>query len=96
MKAGFHPEAEAEHLARIARYEEIQRGLGARYLATVEAAVAHICEAPHRFPECEPGIRRYHLRQFPYTLFFREFGGGVYFYAIAPYRRDPDYWKERV
>jgi toxin ParE1/3/4 len=97
VKASFHPEAAAEHLAHTARYEAAQRGLGARYIAAVEAAAAYVSEAPHRFPvECEPGIRRYHLRSFPYTLFFREAEGGVYFYAIAPYRRDPDYWKQRL
>ncbi len=96
MKAAFHPEAAAEHLAHIVRYEEKQPGLGGRYLAEFEAAVAYICEGPHRFPvECQPGIRRYHLRTFPYTLFFRELEGSVYFYAVAPYRRDPNYWKPR-
>ncbi len=97
MKAGFHPEAAAEYLAHIDQYEKKQRGLGERYMTVVEVAVAYICEAPHRFPvECEPEIRRYHLRTFPYTLFFRESEGIVYFYAIAPYRRNPDYWRQRA
>jgi hypothetical protein len=28
--------------------------------------------------------------------FFRETGSGVFIHAIAPYRRDPEYWKQRT
>lgn len=96
MKAGFHPAAEAEHLAQIADYERVQPGVGARYEAAVEAAIAYIGSGPSRFPvACEPGIRRYVLKHFPFTVFFREVAGGFHIYAVAPHRRDPDYWKER-
>ncbi|HMO47021.1 MAG TPA: type II toxin-antitoxin system RelE/ParE family toxin [Rubrivivax sp.] len=96
MGPGFHPEAQAEHLAQIAYYEGVQAGVGARCAAAVEAAIAHIDSDPLRFPvACEPGIRRCPLKRFPFTVFFRESAGGFYIYAVAPHRRDPDYWKTR-
>lgn len=96
MRVWFHPEAETDHLKQIAYYENEQSGLGGRYQDAVEAALKHICEAPGRFPvECEPGIRRYRIKKFPFTVFFRESGGTLLVFAIAPYRRNPVYWRDR-
>ena len=60
MKVLFLPAAEAEHLEQVAYYESKQTGLGARYLAEVNAALEYIAEAPHRFrvvrrPALRPG-----------------------------------------
>ena len=37
----FHEQARVEFVSRVAYYEEIERGLGARFQAAVEKAVAH-------------------------------------------------------
>lgn len=96
MKASFLPEAESEHLKQVAYYEAQQAGLGARYLAEVTAALACICEAPHRFPVARPpALRRLGLKRFPFTIFFRELSGVVHVVAVAPHRRRPGYWSGR-
>lgn len=97
MKALFLPAAEAEHLSQVVYYESRQRGLGARYLAEVTAAVAVICDAPHRFPIVHaPMLRRLSLKRFPFAIYFRERDGIVVVAAVAPHRRRPGYWLGRT
>jgi toxin ParE1/3/4 len=94
---GFHPAAESEHLEQVAYYELQRDGLGARYLAEVEGALQVICGAPHRYPlERAPNIRRFGLKEFPYTLIFRESSGVVQVLAVAHHRRRPGYWLARL
>ncbi|MHB1282812.1 MAG: type II toxin-antitoxin system RelE/ParE family toxin [Metallibacterium scheffleri] len=96
MRVAFLPEAESEHLKQVAYYEAQQTGLGARYLAEVNAALEYICEAPLRFPIARPpALRRLGLRRFPFTIFFRELSGVVQVVAVAPHRRRPGYWSGR-
>jgi hypothetical protein len=96
VRVAFLPEAESEHLKQVAYYEAQQTGLGARYLAEVNAALEYICEAPLRFPIARPpALRRLGLRRFPFTIFFRELSGVVQVVAVAPHRRRPGYWSGR-
>lgn len=96
MRVSFLPEAEAEHLKQVAYYEAQHAGLGARYLAEVNAALEYICEAPHRFPIARPpALRRLGLKRFPFTIFFRELSGTIQVVAVAPHRRRPGYWSGR-
>ncbi|MHB1992838.1 type II toxin-antitoxin system RelE/ParE family toxin [Metallibacterium scheffleri] len=96
MRVAFLPEAESEHLKQVAYYEAQQTGLGARYLAEVNAALEYVCEAPLRFPIARPpALRRLDLRRFPFTIFFRELSGVVQVVAVAPHRRRPGYWSGR-
>lgn len=46
MRVEFHPEAMAELRAAAEYYEQQHNGLGSRFIGSVEAAVAHIAEAP--------------------------------------------------
>jgi hypothetical protein len=96
VRVAFLPEAEPEHLKQVAYNEAQQTGLGARYLAEVNAALEYICEAPLRFPIARPpALRRLGLRRFPFTIFFRELSGVVQVVAVAPHRRRPGYWSGR-
>ena len=59
MSYFFSAEARVEHLEHVAYYEAQRAGLGARYLAAFENAMAGVCENPDRFRvEFPPGIRR--------------------------------------
>ena len=96
MTYQFHPEAEAEHLENIAYYEDRRAGLGARYLAEFESVVEQVCENPHRYRiERLPDIRRVRMRQFPFTILYRETEGTVEILAVAHRRRRPAYWLRR-
>lgn len=78
MSYFFHPAAEAEHLESVAFYETRRAGLGASYLASFEAALERVVDAPHRYPiERNPNIRRIGFERFPFHVVFREMPDGV-------------------
>lgn len=97
MSYRLHSEASAEHKRQIAYYEEKQAGLGRRYHAELQAALALALEAPHRYRIIqEPSIRRIGFRVFRFDLIYREVGGVVEVLAIASQRREPYYWASRL
>lgn len=97
MKYGFHPAAEVEHLEQVTYLEQQQPGLGRRYLAEVEAAIARACTGSVKYPIAQaPDLRRIFVHGFPFTILFREVDGMIRILAVAHYRRRPRYWVGRV
>ena len=47
------------------------------------------------WPCDEDGIRKYHLKHFPYTLMYELIGTEVTVLAVAHQRRRPAYWRDR-
>ena len=93
----LHPEAALEHERQVAYYEKRSPGLGRRYHAAFRAALLQVCEAPRRYKVLQaPGIRCTFLRGFPFSLLYREVTGVVHVLAIAPHRKRPGYWAERL
>jgi toxin ParE1/3/4 len=97
MSYFFNPKARIEHLEHVAYYESRQEGLGRRYLSAFTLTMTKICAAPHRhkivFP---PDIRRYRIAGFPYNILYRQKGTDIEVLVVAPHRRRPDYWVDRV
>jgi toxin ParE1/3/4 len=97
MNYFFNPKARIEHLEHVAYYESQQKGLGGRYLAAFSLAMTKICVAPHRFKiEFLPDIRRHRIAGFPYNILYRQTGTDIEVLVVAPHRRRPDYWVERI
>ncbi len=97
MRYFFHPAAEGEHLAEVSFYESRRKGLGARYLASFDAAIERVCVDPTAFRiECEPNLRRVLLRGFPFAIIYREVDGKVQVLAVAHHKRRPRYWAARI
>ena len=97
MSYFFNEEARVEHLEHLAYYEACQAGLGRRYLAAFELAMAQVCLAPQRFRiEFAPDIRRYRVSGFPYNILYRHVNGEVEVLVVAPHRRRPGYWLGRL
>jgi L-amino acid N-acyltransferase YncA len=97
VKYALHPEAALEHEEQVAYYEARAAGLGRRYHAAFRSALLRVCEAPHRFRIAQAsGIRRVSLRGFPFSVIFREAGGAVQVLAVAPHRKRPGYWTNRI
>jgi hypothetical protein len=93
----FHAATRIEHLDHVAFYESRLPGLGCEYLAEFEAAAQLIVEGPERFRiEAQPDIRRYHLRRFPVTVYYRVVKGSVQILALAHKRKRPSYWVARI
>lgn len=96
MRLSYHPEAEAE-LAEAARfYERKVPGLGARFRAEFDSAIASILEAPDRWRSADQDIRRFLMRRFPYSILYRLEGEEVRILVLKHHRRHPNYWKGRL
>ncbi len=98
-------DAERELAAAFDWYEERGHvGLGVRFVADVEAALARMVEAPSSFFELldEGGVRvrRVLLRDIPFQVIFGEIptsrGFELWVLAVAHLRREPGYWRGRV
>lgn len=97
MSYFFSEAARLEHLEHVAYYEEQRRVLGARYLFAFDAAMAMVCESPESYRvELAPGIRRYRVPGFPYNIVYRLSGVDVEVLVVAPHRRRPGYWLDRL
>ncbi|ROZ62426.1 type II toxin-antitoxin system RelE/ParE family toxin [Ramlibacter sp. WS9] len=97
MSYFFADAARVEHLEHVAYYEEQRPGLGARYLAAFDVAMAKVCESPERYRvEHAPGIRRFRIPGFPYNILYRLAETEIEVLAVAPHRRRPGYWLGRI
>ena len=96
MNYEFHPAAELEYLEAIAYYESRQPRLGALLFEEFEKAMVQVCESPMSYQMiAESTIRRYLMKRFPYTIFFKEHGTVIQILAIAHQHRRPRYWLGR-
>jgi plasmid stabilization system protein ParE len=89
-------EARTELLHEVAYYEGKQAGLGGRFKRAVNATF----ELLRRFPEAgapgPAGTKRFKVRGFPFTVVYRSEPDGLIVFAIAPDRRQPGYWLDRI
>jgi hypothetical protein len=93
----LHPEAALEHEEQVAYYEQRSAGLGRRYHAAFRSVLLRVCEVPHRNKVVQaPNVRRVSIRGFPFSVIFREVNGVVQVLAVAPHRKRPGYWAERL
>lgn len=91
------PEAEEELTAAAEWYEERRPGLGIQFVATVDAAVDRVAQAPLAYALWVEGFpyRKLVMQRFPYIVFFRIVGDDVEIVAFAHAKRAPGYWVER-
>jgi toxin ParE1/3/4 len=93
--AEFHHEATAEYAAAFDWYLERSPDAAMRFDAEVDRALAQIIAAPQRWAAGTHSTRRFLLRQFPFTLIYRERASTIQIVAVAHTSRKPGYWKER-
>jgi plasmid stabilization system protein ParE len=82
-------------------YENRRSGLGDRFLAEADLALAAIGSRPASFrrlatPSGDLVLRRAFLDGFPYAVVFQEMQDEVRILALAHVRRRPDYWLYRL
>jgi plasmid stabilization system protein ParE len=87
-----------DDLRNAAAFYDLQRlGLGDEFAVEVGIAIARIVDAPRRWPEVEPGVRRYRLDRFPYGIFYQLVAGQlVEVVAVFDLRRRPNGWRDRL
>ena len=97
---GFHSEAAEEYLAATQYYLDHGSSLvAAAFVAEVESAIQTLLASPRTWPIIEePQIRRYLLKQFPYSIYYRseQDRDRVSIYAVMHFSRRPGYWRDRV
>ncbi|MEK6283107.1 MAG: type II toxin-antitoxin system RelE/ParE family toxin [Acidobacteriota bacterium] len=97
---GFHSEAADEYLAATRYYlDHASTLVAAAFVAEVEDAIKTLLTSPKTWPVIEqPQIRRYLLKRFPYSLYYRweTERDRVSIYAVMHFSRRPDYWQHRL
>jgi len=92
----YHPAAEDELLNEIGYLELRVPGLGRRFYREVQRAESLIAQFPQSSPETLPGIRKYNLRKFPFSLIYSIENDCVLILAVAHHSRTPRYWLPRI
>jgi plasmid stabilization system protein ParE len=91
----YHPEAETELLEQVSYYEAVSPGLGARFLAEVEAAMAVAGKFPKSGSPFYSKTRRVFPKGFPYSLAYFESKTELIVMAVASFSQRPGYWRNR-
>jgi toxin ParE1/3/4 len=93
----FHQEATAEYDAAFDWYLERSPDAALKFDAEVDRGLAQIIHSPQRWAASPHSTRRFLLRQFPFTLIYRERPAGeIQILAVAHTSRRPGYWKQRL
>ena len=67
-----------------------------QFQVAIEECIDAIAEAPERYPEIEPRIRRrLVLHRFPYAVLYRIMADEVQIVAVMHLHRRPFYWRDR-
>ena len=92
MKLEILLDAEAELSQAVARYEEIEPGLGIRLKEAARKALFWIQEHPD-LPRLRPkGYRRVNLKVFRYYIAYHIWNETIWVLAIAHGHRRPEHW----
>ncbi|MDC7681899.1 type II toxin-antitoxin system RelE/ParE family toxin [Asticcacaulis sp. BYS171W] len=91
----FTPVARLEVMAASRWYAAKNSELALRFNRHVTEELQKICRNPQRYAEVRPGIRRAHLPDFPYNLYYWLDSDILFVIAILHTRRDPSIWQNR-
>jgi len=94
VRVRFTSTAEAELKAAMEFYQSAQTGLGAEFLAEVEATTNLIESFPLAWSPLSPRTRRCRTHRFPYGLFYQIRSDEILIVAVMDLRRDPRRWEE--
>ena len=94
MNARFTSIAERELKEAMEFYEAAQTGLGAEFLAEVEAAPRLIVAHPQAWLALSPRTRRCRTHRFPFGLFYQIRATEILIFSVMDMRRDPKRWEQ--
>lgn len=92
----FLPEARDEFDAAADWYEHRQAGLGAAFVLRVQDVLDRIAQTPSLYAVVYRDVRQAALRQFPYTVLYRQEAAEVLVISVFHSSRDPANWQARV
>jgi plasmid stabilization system protein ParE len=76
-------------------YADKNAAVAERFVESLRGAVARLREAPERWAEFEPGVRRVMLGKFPYAIVYAVKPDRVLVLAVMHFRRHPACWHGR-
>lgn len=91
----FHPDALQELLQACSWYEEQAPSLGGELAREIERDIQSIQKFPHMWPLSQPGIRRFFVHRFPFSIIYRTRQERLQIIAVMHLKRKPGYWKNR-
>ena len=94
MKARFLSTAELELKEAMEFYEAAREGLGAVFLAEIEAAVNLIQAHPLAWTALSSRTRRCRTSRFPFGLFYQVRSDEILIVSVMDLRRDPKRWEQ--
>lgn len=87
--------ADNEFSAAAEHYEQ-HAGLGADFIAAVQAAFEKIANDPQFYPVIEEGVREAPVLTYPYCVYYRVEVDRVLVFAVFHTSRDPALWRARI
>ena len=94
MKVRFASTAELELKVAMEFYESARTGLGAEFLAEVEATTNLIESFPLAWTSLSPRTRRCRTHRFPYGLFYQVRSDEILIVSVMDLRRDSKRWEQ--
>ncbi len=91
----FDWEAAAEAEEAQQWYADKNPAAAERFIESLREAVKRLREAPERWAEFHPGVRRVMLERFPYALVYVVTPNSVVVLAVMHFSRHPAYWHGR-
>jgi plasmid stabilization system protein ParE len=92
----FHPDVKDEVDEAYRWYERQRPGLGADFMAALDAVYVQLLQSPRAHQVVYKDIRRALPKRFPYGVFYRVLEGRVEVIAVQHCRRDPSRWQSRA
>lgn len=96
MKARFTSVAETELREAMEFYESAQSGLGAEFLAEIQATTRLIESHPLAWTNLSLRTRRCRTHRFPYGLFYQVRTDEILIVSVMDLRRDPKRREEHL
>ena len=94
-KIRYHDEARLELIHETGYYSAISRQLGERFDLAIQAAAARAAEHPQHGAPFLCGTRRVLAKTFPFSVVYQTRDDEIIVLAIAPFSRNPGYWRGR-
>ena len=77
-------------------YENKLKGLGSRFLLSIDATLQSIKRNPNRYPIVYKNFRRALIQRFPYSIFYFIENYSIIIIAVYHEKRNPENWKLRL
>jgi len=77
-------------------YEEQMKGLGTRFLFSVDTAIQSIQRNPNTYPKVYKEFRRILIQRFPFGIYYFIENNTIIVIAVYHEKRKPDDWMMRI